>query len=823
MSKKYILLYVLILPIICSFLESYGNDKKKFKEAQNYYYDGDFRKANELFLELLKVYPNDTEILYALAHNSLASEKYEVSLRYFNKAYKITKGQIFEIVDLYYLGYLNHITHRFDEAKAKYTLFKIKMKREGLSEIYLPEFDYDIRFSDVQNKIKQCNYAQELVKTPVDVEILPLTGNINTKWLEYAPVVSADLNTMIYTTRRPECQGEPTEDGLYPEDIYISKRDKTGIWQKGSPINKNQLINTVEHDATVALSADAKELIIYRNKSIVNIFKKNKNFSSGDLFTSYYDNGQWSEPIPLPKTINSDYWEASASVTADGKKIFFTSDRPGGFGGVDIYLSEKTRNGLWGKAKNLGSIINTKYDEDAPYINIDGSVLHFASKGHDNMGGYDIFTSKYNFKNHTWSEVENMGYPINTSANDTHFAWSPDGSIGYFSSERSDGQGLNDIYTIHFPESRFKFIALRGKVYDQETGDPIQANIEIYDNEKHVLIEMKKSDSKTGDYSFTLPPGKNYGIYFIKEGYLFKSRNFYQPNQFEYIDYYKDIYLKRLEDKALEDLKNTFFDKDENYLSKLSRYDLIKLKSFAIKNPNQLSYLRLIYTCDVKDTTKYNKIVNENAKDIEKQLEALNIDENQIVIKPIIHPVSYPPSKSHEVHRSIEYYSVDKNKNNEISKITSYIEATEITETSDNTNSDQRIKKLYEELNKKEITQGNLLIEEMINFENNVSGRDDKEFENIVEKVKFFIEKYPRLVIEVGGYTDSKGSDVYNLKLSKTRADFVRQRLITEGINPSRLVSKGYGEKAPIADNTSEEGRILNRRVEFKVSRLYKK
>ncbi len=292
--------------------------------------------------------------------------------------------------------------------------------------------------------IARVNYGIGMSEHPVIVRIENLGQLINTAYPDYAPFITADEKTLIYTSRRNTTTGGQVDknDLQYFEDIYISHRgDNHSPW--GKPANLGDLINSEKHDACLSISPDGKSLFLY------------KNTGGGDIYESHLElDGKWGKPVPLPPNINSSYFESSASVTADGKMLVFVSERPGGYGHGDIYYSKKNEKNEWGNPVNIGHNINTSEDEITPYISPDGKTLYFSSMGHETMGGYDIFKSVY--QDGLWSDPVNVGYPINSGDDDLHFVVSNDGRHAYFSDIRAGGYGDRDIYIIDFkPEKLF--------------------------------------------------------------------------------------------------------------------------------------------------------------------------------------------------------------------------------------------------------------------------------------------------------------------------------------------------------------------------------
>ncbi|MEJ0033096.1 MAG: hypothetical protein WDO15_23390 [Bacteroidota bacterium] len=247
----------------------------------------------------------------------------------------------------------------------------------------------------------------------------------------------------MFTTRRRD--GNMNEnvfsDNKPWEDIFISSKEG-GKWTPakniGAPVDIGAPVGTLNHESTTALSRDGNTLLIYKDENNGDIYVTSRKTTSEP----------WSAPEPL-EGINSTYAESSASLSTDGTTLYFSSDRPGGLGGFDIYMATKDSRGNWTKIKNLGPGINTPYDEEGPFIDYEGKVLYFSSKARKGMGGYDIFKSTLtDVKNNKWSDPENLGYPINTPDNDVYFVGSKDGKRGYYSSVREDGLGYADIYRV---------------------------------------------------------------------------------------------------------------------------------------------------------------------------------------------------------------------------------------------------------------------------------------------------------------------------------------------------------------------------------------
>ena len=387
--------------------------------------------------------------------------------------------------------------------------------------------------------LKQCLTAKELMANPVNVKIDNLGTNINSEYVDASPSITADGKTLIYTARRPDNIGGNidyySED--YYDDVYISKYDdKTKSWSKSENIGAP--INTKFHDANLSISPDGKTIFIYKNE--LNVTK------SGDIFVSTLTaDNKWGKPKPIDeKNINSTYFESSASITADGKTLYFVSEREKeGYGKGDIYVSKK-EGGSWSVPKNLGMVINTIDDEIGVYIHPDGKTLFFSSNGHNSMGLHDIFMSTID-ENGVWSKPINLGYPINTTMDEIHFVLTTNRKKAYISSNREGGLGKTDIYEIdmryYYKSNKDidntiadKIIGpplciLKGLVSDSKTGQPIKTSV-IVKNIKTGKSKIIMTNDK-GEYFATLPANQEYTLSAKSKGYKTLTVNVKLPKE----------------------------------------------------------------------------------------------------------------------------------------------------------------------------------------------------------------------------------------------------------------------------------------------------
>ena len=431
------------------------------------------------------------------------------------------KNNINAIEARYYLGQAQHLTYQFE--KALETFYGLKSYIAASSKRdrqLLPKIDREIKYNE---------NALKYMVDPVDFRITNLGSAINSEYDEHSPVVSADESVMIFTSNRPGIGNVKSPDGLYNEDIYIS-RWREGKWLPA--MNIGSKINTVGNDASVSLSPDGNKLLIYRNDGI-----------SGDLYLSTNGKDGWSKPKKLPKPINTQYNETHGTFTGDGNAIYFISDRPGGFGGKDIYVSRKLPSGEWGKPQNLGEHINTPENEASPFICFDGSTLYFASEGHASMGGFDIFFSQKNDST-GWSEPVNAGYPINTPDDDLFYIPTSDGRRVYYASKRKGGFGRSDIYIIEFPETDPRSLAvIAGYVFTPDGKPATDAVIKIEKYGTDKVTGIYRPNPQTGKYIIILPIENSYSMEVSQKGYVSVVKQVSIPSRGEFGFSKKVVYL----------------------------------------------------------------------------------------------------------------------------------------------------------------------------------------------------------------------------------------------------------------------------------------
>ncbi len=639
-------------------------------------------QANELYVQAADLDPNNIEANYMAGRTSLETNFKSKATEYLLRVYKLDPEYQFNL--LFLIAQSLQYGLKFDQAIQFYNLYLEKVNQQSSyrgQDYTSPE--------EVDRKIFECKNGIEYTSNPGNYRLENAGGLINSEWDDFSPVLNADETMIVFTTRRGDGNLNPDvfDDNLYFEDIFISTK-QNGQWLNST--NIGQVVNTPFHDSNLALSADGKELYIYRDSN------------AGDIYYSEYrPDGTWSKPVALDAPINSSYTENSFSLSPDGEIAFFSSSRPGSIGGLDIYYATRDRKGNWNAARNLGPTINTPYDEDGPFIDYDGKSLYFSSKGLKGMGGFDIYKSVYDSATQTWGEPINLGFPINTPDNDVFFVSTPDGERGWYSSAREDGLGFTDVYQVWLSDEIKEASQPTAQKEPEPTPQPDPEPEPVQEKEP-VVVEPEPQ--------VTMQP--------------------------------VTLLLRVVDEKT--------------------------------KNPVDVSSIELLgaegvpVRLDRVETGTYQASFNHNAA---RQYQ-LNVEKEGYMYKSLA--VDVPASSANP----------------------------------------QTIKRL---LNIDPLQVGYRSVLRNIYFDYGKATLTSASSPEL-DKLKTMLSQNPNLQVEISGHTDSSGSKDFNKKLSQRRAQAVVDYLANAGISRAKMTAVGYGEEQPLASNDDEdEGRELNRRVEFKI------
>jgi len=450
---------------------------------EEYFEEGDYVSALKEFEKLEKKNPNDEVIKHCLADCYLFmhgdKSKAIPYLQFFCEKNKEDTGALLK------LGMAYQYTYKLPEAIDCYT--KYRAKASPAKKVVIDRY------------IETCENAKELMKHPVAVKFENLGPEVNTKFADYYPFVTKNEKTLFFTTRREETMGSSKSVmGYFTSDVFTSTVEK-GQWTKAKSLGIG--INTAEDEECVGITPDGKNIIIY-------VYREDM---PGDLLHVEVSpkTGNFAKPLPFNEPVNTKSLEQEGFYTPDANTLYFVSNRKNGIGGNDIYITHRLPNGEWGIPKNLGTTINTTYDEGFPVISEDGQTLYFASKGHTGMGGFDIFKSHWDSVAQQWQNPVNIGYPVNTTDDDLMFSLTGKGRDGYLSAWRKEGLGDLDIYKVIFTEVEQALTAIHGKVSNSDTTKKeIDAYITISNSKTKEELDAKNVNVKTGRYVFIVEPGK---------------------------------------------------------------------------------------------------------------------------------------------------------------------------------------------------------------------------------------------------------------------------------------------------------------------------
>ena len=570
--------------------------KAELKKSENLFAVGNpgaYQNAVSGYLKAYEYGQNSAQLNYKLGICFLYSNEKSRAEGILQQAEKINPNVA---PDLYYfLGYSQQMKGEFDEAIVNYN--KFKTSQEPIAE----KKRVKLRVS-ADKRIDECTKAKEMMNNPINVWVDNLGGNINTKYPEYGVSFPVDESFIIYTSRRDDSTGKNNiaeDDNQYYEDIYISYRNDSKEFEKAVNMRK---LNTDEHDASVSLSPDGQTLYTY------------KGYNYGTILESKIKGTEWDKPKETSGINTDKYQESSVSLANDGKTMYFVSNRPKddfgtkSFGGLDIFVCEKQKNGKWGNIKNIGAPINTKYDEEGIFIHPNNQELYFSSKREGSMGGYDIYKSTKD-KNGNWQEPVNIGYPINTVDDDVFFVVTANPRYAYFSSTREGGFGGQDIYKVTFlgaekilavgtedyliassnttieqkvkqeevEVKKVRLTIMKGTVTDALSKGPITATIKLIDIASGETVNTIQTNSGTGAYMVSFPSGSTYKFVVSATDYASYEEVIEIPETAAYQEVTKDFVLAKAGVGTKIVLENIEFDLGKSTLRPSSNETLDRL------------------------------------------------------------------------------------------------------------------------------------------------------------------------------------------------------------------------------------------------------
>ncbi|WP_246853828.1 OmpA family protein [Rufibacter aurantiacus] len=534
------------------------------KKAQNAYQEGlkyiqarDFEKALSSFNDAVKRDTTFGEAYLEAAGLYRILQKEEEAYQYFRRGLAKMDLKPGRSADYYNYADLAFARGQYDQASTYYQHYMQYGKKNSR------------QMQRATQQLENAKFAQNAIKTPVDFKPQPLGEGVNKFNLQYSPVLTADQQALLFTARNGS--GE-----LDDENLYLASR-KDGQWQSAVPIS--DAINSELNEGAASLSGDGRVLVFTS-------CNRQDSYGSCDLYISYREGNEWSKPKNMGRTVNTPSWDSQPSLSADGRTIYFASNRKGGQGGEDLWMTKQQDDGNWSLPVNLGPKVNTPGRENSPFLHASGNTLYFATDGLQGMGGLDLF--KVNREQNGWGTPQNMGYPLNTHRDESSIFISPDNKTGYYSGQAVAGTKA-EVALLQFevPEvwkSKTVSSFAQGRVFDAVTKKPLKATVQVYDlDSASVISQQVNSDGTSGAYTIVLNQKQRYALYVTAPDHVLESRHIAATSTSAPLAL--DFYLQPLGKGAKAVLSNIFFDTGKAELRPESQTELNKIFQFLKANP----------------------------------------------------------------------------------------------------------------------------------------------------------------------------------------------------------------------------------------------
>jgi outer membrane protein OmpA-like peptidoglycan-associated protein/tetratricopeptide (TPR) repeat protein len=565
---------------------------KQMRTANKFFDKENYRAALPHYEQVLASNPDDAKALYRAGVSYMTFDK-EKAADYLYRAHTL-KPKVDKDV-LYWLGRVDHINYRFDSAIEHFQAYQKEIPKRN-----------EVRREEVAQLIQHARNAKRETANPKDVFVKNLGGTVNTAYSEHSPVISSDYNYLLFTSRSEQATGSNTaQDGEFFEDIFEANRIAEDEWEK--PRAVPGALNNPGHDASIQLFDNDTKLLLYQS------------VNNGDIMVSERQpDGSWGAPTSISNKVNTRGFESDAYITPDGRTLFYSTSNFSENGDLDIYMVQRNNNGTWGNPKSIGKTINTPYDDDSPYLASDGT-LFFASRGHNTMGGYDIFSSKYDSVARRWARPVNLGSPINTPDDDTYYRLAPDGSYAYLSSYRIGGYGEKDIYTINY----IKGARLAGQVFTKNDSLAIPGVELIFNGlqaDKRPISYRDVTKPDSGNYNVQVLSGRTYQVQLSRDNQVIETQEFEVPvvlddtttiTQNFYIEFADTTGV--LIARAAFAMKPVYFDTDEYDLRPESIQQLDSIARIMKANPNM--NISIEGHTDSRASDAYNQKLGQNRAD----------------------------------------------------------------------------------------------------------------------------------------------------------------------------------------------------------------
>ena len=749
-----------------------SNEDKLLSENSRMMVEGSFFHAEMITDKLLTFQPESPNYNYRKGFLALEIRKdYKAAIPFLTKAITNTKPhydafntneQSAPADAFYHLGNAYQLSGDLEKATEYYKAFLTNSN--GKSET----------ITLAKLKITQCENAQKAIAAPGNVVLKNLGVSVNTIYPDYSPVISLDGSALYFTSRRP-WENNSTENfrdpaiNQYPEDVYVSYLDYDLTWTAAMKLD---FCLPKRNEATIAVSSDERRIYLYEDST-----------GSGDIYYSDFYAAKFNDIKALNITgLNSEFWETHCMMSHDGSRLFFSSDRPGGFGSRDLYVIKKTGDTTWSAPINLGDKINTAFDEDAPFVSIDNKMLYFSSNGEKSIGGFDIMNADL-LDNGTWSESRNLGFPFNSTNDDIYYTTTIDGLRGYLTSFRGDGYGEKDIYEINNDYLGVKSLAVLKGLIRNYDNSPLPEDFPV-------AMTLKCKDCGDEALSRTIYPRLKDGI-FITNLQACKTYTLAYVNANDNVNMYEEDFKTECTDQYQEINKEVILNAIKGTITPVKNYVIEGV--VADKGTKAILPNSKVEVIDLRT----NKVVETVYADANGNFKLKPLP-NRFFGEPL--DVQLKVSKEDYIAQTLDL--TQKLGTDEKIKVTIDLNKSEI---GTDLASLYGIKNIYFDFDKSNIR--------------NDAKRD-------LDKIVKVMNDNPTMEIELGSHTDCRGSAIYNEDLSsrraKSSADYIKSRIT----NPSRIYGKGYGESKlinkceceGITESTcSTEEHQLNRRTEFRI------
>lgn len=546
---------------------AYTTDNKRaishFETARQYYVLGDYGRAESTLKKAIVLEPGFIEAWLILAQVYTDAGNLDASTDAYLQAIEL--DSLFFPNALYFLGLNEMELGRYKEARHHLLRFQAM---EGIRG--------ELKES-AGEKLLSCEFAVHAMENPVPFEPENLGPNINSENDEYWPSLSADESIMVFTRLLPIDPRNPLTRANRQEDLYYS-RFENGTWQPAQ--NAGSPLNTYDNEGAQSISGNGRFMVF-------TACGREDGYGLCDLYFSVWENGSWSIPVNMGPAINSRYSEKQPSLSADGRMLYFTSDRPGGFGKYDLWMSTRLPDGHWSPPLNLGENINSREFDQSPFIHPDNRTLYFSSTGWPGMGGFDIYISRRT-SDSTWGQPINLGYPINTHHHEEGLIVNARADMAYFSSDRLSGKGRDIFSFALYEEAQPNRVSyMKGKVFDNQTKRPLEAHFELIDLGSGKTVIESSSEPGNGEFLVVIPVDADYALNVSKPAYLFHSENFAFDKVYSRTEpFLKDIPLNPIDVGERIVLRNVFYKTDSFALDAKSIVELDKVVSFMRANPS---------------------------------------------------------------------------------------------------------------------------------------------------------------------------------------------------------------------------------------------